>query len=168
MKKLFLIVAFDDNFGVGLNNSLPWHFSEDLKHFKNMTLNKNLIMGRKTFDSLPGVLPGRVHIVLTNEKGLTHSNKNVFYANSIEECFEISSKLNDLDNIVIGGSKIWDLFMPLADTLYVTKISGTYDVDTYFNKDNLESFKPEKSVSLSDECNFITYQRSNAKDNEIK
>lgn len=124
--KLTFILAMDKNNLIGSNNDLPWRLPADLKYFKQQTLNKTIIMGRKTCESLPFVLPKRRNIVLT---------RNV---NFQREGFEMIHKLDNLKDLadeafVIGGSMIYKLLMPQATKLLITKIHHEFSGDTYFD-----------------------------------
>lgn len=131
------IVAVDNNWGIGFNGDLLEHIPEDLRRFKELTFNKVVIMGRKTWDSLPKKpLPNRLNLVITRQ-GRFIDEMTIFL--SLEE---IISRLNHLDNedhwFIIGGGEIYKTLLPFCDNVYVTKIFKTYDkVDTYFpNLDN--------------------------------
>ena len=131
------IVAVDNNWGIGFNGDLLEHIPEDLKRFKELTFNKVVIMGRKTWDSLPKKpLPNRLNLVITRQ-GRFVDEMTIFL--SLEE---IISRLNHLDDedhwFIIGGGEIYKTLLPFCDNVYVTKIFKTYDkVDTYFpNLDN--------------------------------
>ena len=118
--EIVLIYARAANGTIGREGDLPWRLPADLKHFKALTLGKPMIMGRKTFDSLPGLLPGRRHIVLTRGEGLAEGAER---AGSIEEALALASAANDTGEIaVIGGAAIYSLFMPLADRIELTQI----------------------------------------------
>lgn len=131
------IVAVDNNWGIGFNGDLLEHIPEDLKRFKELTFNKVVIMGRKTWDSLPKKpLPNRLNLVITRQ-GRFVDEMTIFL--SLEE---ITSRLEHLDDedhwFIIGGGEIYKTLLPFCDNVYVTKIFKTYDkVDTYFpNLDN--------------------------------
>jgi dihydrofolate reductase len=126
--EIVLIYARAANGTIGREGDLPWRLPADLKHFKALTLGKPMIMGRKTFDSLPGLLPGRRNIVLTRGEGL---GEGVERAGSIEEALALASAANDTGEIaVIGGAAIYALFMPLADRIELTQIHADYEGDT--------------------------------------
>lgn len=131
------IVAVDNNWGIGFNGDLLEHIPEDLKRFKELTFNKVVIMGRKTWDSLPKKpLPNRLNLVITRQ-GRFIDEMTIFLGLN-----EIISRLNHLDDedhwFIIGGGEIYKTLLPFCDNVYVTKIFKTYDkVDTYFpNLDN--------------------------------
>jgi dihydrofolate reductase len=125
---IVLIYARAANGVIGRDDDLPWRLPADLRHFKALTLGKPMIMGRKTFDSLPGLLPGRRHIVLTRGKELGEGAER---AGSVEEALALAAKGNDSGEIaVIGGAAIYALFMPLAHRIELTQIHADYAGDT--------------------------------------
>lgn len=132
--KLAAIVACADNRVIGNNNALPWHLPEDLKHFKNTTMGKPLIMGRLTFDSLGKPLPGRPHIVVTRQPHWSYSG--VQTANSLEQAIDLgvqkADELNVDEVMIVGGAKIYHQALPLADVLYVTEVHTKVDGDALF------------------------------------
>jgi dihydrofolate reductase len=109
---------------------VPWKIREDLQRFKRLTMGKPMIMGRKTFDSLPGLLPGRRHIVLTRQRDWTAPGAEV--ANTAEEALAMAGADNPEGDIaVIGGAEIFDLFLPLATRLEITEIVEHTDGDVF-------------------------------------
>ncbi|CAL4326206.1 type 3 dihydrofolate reductase [Buchnera aphidicola] len=123
-----LIAAFSKNLVIGHNNKIPWHLPEDLKWFKQNTINKNVIMGRVTWDSiLKKPLPMRTNIVISNNK---IKNKGVIWANSISNAL-ISSRY-DQEIMIIGGAKIYKKMLFYANKLYLTHIDAYISGDTYF------------------------------------
>ncbi|MCM1115142.1 MAG: dihydrofolate reductase [Clostridium sp.] len=123
-----IIAAVGKNLELGKGNDLIWHFKDDMKFFKETTMGNTVIMGRKTFESLPKALPGRQNIVITNNKA--YSAEGAVVVNSIDEALEKAEK----DNVfIIGGGKIYSEFLRLADKLYLTEIDAECkDADTYF------------------------------------
>jgi dihydrofolate reductase len=120
-----LVVARACNGVIGRAGKLPWHIPADLKRFKALTMGSVMVMGRKTFDSLPGLLPGRRHIVLT--RGTDWSAAGAEVAHSVEEAL----RLADGERVsVIGGADIFDLFLPLADRIELTEVLADIDGDT--------------------------------------
>lgn len=128
---IHLIAAVDRNGGIGKENDLLCHISADLKRFKSLTMGRTMIMGRKTFESLPGVLPGRPHWVLTHQPGyaVSHEAVTVFHSvEAMEQAMETGQ-----DYFVIGGASMYEAFLPLADSLYLTEIDAAFDgADTFF------------------------------------
>lgn len=122
-----IIVACDHDNGIGKNGTILWHYPEDLKYFRIMTMGKTIIMGRKTWDSLPRrPLPGRRNIVLTRNPNFTESES----FNSLEA---IPNNIL-VGSFIIGGAQIYAeaLKHPLCRTVYITRIPGSYGCDTFF------------------------------------
>lgn len=129
MKLISIIVAMSENRVIGMKNQLPWRLSEDLKRFKRLTTDHTVLMGRKTFESLPnGALPNRENLVLTGNKNSHLPNCQVVY--SIDEALLYLS--SDHENFIIGGGKIYEQFLPLAQRIYLTKVHTQVEGDTYF------------------------------------
>ncbi len=127
--EIALIVALDEKNGIGKNNDLLCHLPNDLKRFKSLTLNHNIVMGRKTFESLPfGALPKRKNIVLTSNKA--YKAKDIVLANSPDEIMEICKNQDKI--FIIGGASIYKMFIDKATHLYITRIHHTFDADTFF------------------------------------
>lgn len=127
-KMISLIVAHDNNNVIGYENGMPWHLPGDLKYFKDKTMGKPMIMGRKTFESIGRPLPGRRNIVITRDES--------YYADGIEVVTSLEGALalaGDVPEImIIGGEQIFRLSMDIADRLYITKINHAFNGDTYF------------------------------------
>ena len=157
--KIHLIWAQDINGGIGKEGKLPWHISEDLQNFKKLTLDSIIIMGRKTWESLPiRPLSKRRNIVLSRNEV-----PEIEYYTSIKECIE---KLND-DNIeklfVIGGSTVYRNFIHRADELHITKVDEMIDgIDTYFPVTMLEiknEFEKINEIKLSKKVIYTQWVR---------
>ncbi|WP_255990012.1 dihydrofolate reductase [Chitinolyticbacter albus] len=113
---LAIISAVGSNGVIGIDNKLPWHLPEDLKHFKALTMGSPMIMGRKTFESLPGVLPGRRHLVVSRNAGWQAPGAEAY--SSLEAAIAAAGD----QAFVIGGGELYRLALPLADTLYLTEV----------------------------------------------
>jgi dihydrofolate reductase len=128
-----LIAACDLNFGIGYQGKLPWHLPADLAYFKQMTMGKPVLMGRKTFDSIGRPLPGRQNIVLSRQ---TIQIPDV----------HVISKLSDLQDLgysevmVIGGQQLYEMMIDIATTLFITKVHAQCVVDSYFPSSFLQTF----------------------------
>jgi dihydrofolate reductase len=120
-----LIVARAQNGVIGRDGKLPWHLPADLKRFKALTMGSVMVMGRKTFDSLPGLLPGRRHVVLTRSSSWNAEGAGV--AQGIEEALVLAA---GQPVSVIGGAEIFDLFGPLADRIELTEVLADVPGDT--------------------------------------
>jgi len=124
-----LLWAEDDNGIIGKGGTLPWHLPNDLKYFKEMTLNHKIVMGRKTFEGMGSrPLPKRENIILTRQADYSHDGVTVLH--EVDEVLALDSKEDTL--FIIGGSEIFELFLPVADILYQTVIHADFDGDTYF------------------------------------
>jgi dihydrofolate reductase len=126
---LSLIAAMARNRVIGIHNQLPWHLPADLQHFKALTLGKPMIMGRKTWESLPGLLPGRPHIVVSRDPHYHAEGAQV--AHSLAEAVERAGELGD-EVMVIGGANLYAQALPLADRLYLTLVDIEPDGDAWF------------------------------------
>jgi dihydrofolate reductase len=125
--EIILVLARAANTVIGADGAMPWHIPADLRHFKQITKGRPMIMGRKTFDSLPGILPGRRHIVLTRDRNWEEDGAEPVH--SVEEALRVA---NGPHVCVIGGAEIYRLFLPLADRIELTEIALKPDGDTKF------------------------------------
>ncbi|GAA3786643.1 dihydrofolate reductase [Qipengyuania pelagi] len=121
-----LVYARAANGAIGKDGALPWHLPADLKRFKALTMGKPMVMGRKTFESLPGLLPGRRHIVLTRRERWESAGADV--VRSVEEAVAL---LDGEPASVIGGAAIFDVFLPLATRAELTEIHSDFDGDVF-------------------------------------
>jgi len=154
---IHLIWAQDVNGGIGKNGQLPWHLSEDLKNFKKITLNTTIIMGRKTWNSLPfKPLPDRRNIVLSKNK-----IKDVEVYHTFDECINALEKDSISKIFVIGGASIYKLFFKNASHLHITFTNiKSHDLDTFFPiKENIikEKFKKESVETLSEKAYYTMW-----------
>ena len=151
------IVAVDNNWGIGFNGDLLEHIPEDLKYFKELTSGNIVVMGRKTWDSLPKKpLPNRINYVITKEA--KSSNKEVAYFDM--NCIKMMmQKQSDYEYFIIGGGQIYKELLPYCDRVYVTKIFKDHDqVDTYFpNLDKSDEWAPAMQSALHTHKD-LTYQ----------
>ena len=154
---IHIICAQDNNGGIGKNNSLPWYISEDLINFKKITSNHTIVMGRKTWDSLPKKpLPNRRNIVLSSQY-----IEEVECYTSIESCIESLKKDHISDIFVIGGKMIYDSFFSNADVLHITFIDQIVDgIDTFFpiSMDEIKKdYKMIQEISLAKNCIYTKW-----------
>jgi len=151
-------VAVAKNNVIGKDNKLLWHISEDLKRFKQITSNKKMIMGRKTFESLPGILPNREHIIVTRDENFNVDSDKVTIVHDLNSLVEKYSKCED-EIFVIGGAEIYKQLLPYTQKIYLTKIDETFEGDTYFPEINYDEFKTNYvSEQLIDEKNSLKYR----------
>jgi len=129
-----LIVAMEENRGIGRDNCLPWHLSADLKLFKQHTLGHHLIMGRKTYDSIGKPLPGRTTIVLTRNPA--YQPEGIQIAHSTGEALSLARKAGDSEAFIIGGGEVFIQALPLANRIYLTRVHASLECDTFFPEFN--------------------------------
>jgi len=124
-----LIAAVAESGVIGKDNKLPWHLPEDLQFFKRTTLGHPIIMGRKNFESIGRALPGRTNIVLT--RNLNFTAKGIIKAGSLKEAFDIAQKTGAEECFVIGGAEIYREALPFCQKLYITRVHGVFEGDTF-------------------------------------
>lgn len=137
-----LIVAVDNNWAIGNQNKLLVSIPADMRFFRDETMNKAVIMGRKTLETFPGGQPlkGRLNVVLTSDKN--YKIKDAVVVNSIEEALEAVKEYNTEDVYVIGGDSVYKQMLPYCNVAHVTKIDFKYSADTYFpNLDEMEEWE---------------------------
>jgi dihydrofolate reductase len=160
MSRITLIVARAQNGVIGRDGRLPWHLPADLKRFKALTMGSAMVMGRKTFESLPGLLPGRRHIVLTCDPGWHADGAEVVH--DVEEVLRVAV---GEPVSVIGGADIFALFMPLAGRIELTEVLDDVPGDTFIDDprgsgDWRETFAEEHSAADGrPPFRFVTLER---------
>lgn len=127
-RMISLIVAHDNNRVIGYENKMPWHLPGELQYFKEQTMGKPMIMGRKTFDSIGRPLPGRKNIVITRNENFHVEGVEV--ATSIEGALKLAGDVEEV--MIIGGEQIFKMVLPIADRLYITHIEHDFNGDTFF------------------------------------
>jgi dihydrofolate reductase len=125
-RELFLLAAVAANGTIGADGAMPWHLPADLRRFKSLTMGLPMVMGRKTFDSLPGLLPGRRHIVLTRDTAWQAEGAEV--AHSLDQALALA---NTAHVAVIGGAEVYAQALPLASRLELTEIKADYPGDAH-------------------------------------
>ncbi|HEX2975291.1 MAG TPA: dihydrofolate reductase [Bacteroidales bacterium] len=156
-----IIVAVSDDWGIGRNNELLWHIPEDLKRFKRLTTGKTVLMGKKTWESLPKrPLPNRRNIVLTDIPGEKLESAEMAY--SINEALSICN--NGEEVFIMGGGSIYRQFLPMADRLYISHVHMTAPADIFFPKINVQDWKiVEKEEYAKTETDppytYVIYER---------
>ena len=136
--KIALICAMAENRVIGINNSLPWHLSEDLKNFKRTTMGNSIIMGRKTWESIGRALPGRTNIVVSTNPNYEAEGARV--VNSLEEATKLAESISIIDGseeaFIIGGAGLYQAALPLADRFHLTRVHAEVEGDTYLAEFN--------------------------------
>ena len=159
-----LIVAVDKNWAIGKENKLLVSIPQDMKFFRETTMGKVVVMGRKTLESFPGGQPlkKRTNIVITRDKN--YSVKDAIVVHSVEEALEEIKNYNSEDVYVSGGDSIYRQMLPYCDIAHVTKINHAYEADTYFP--NLDEKEEWLVTGVSDEqtyfdleYEFVRYER---------
>lgn len=160
------IVAFSENFAIGKDNQLLWHYSEDLKYFKEKTSGKILIMGRKTFDSLGKPLPKRFHIVISRSAKKS-DHENVIYVESIAQAYTEAEKLVEAkswpDEVMIcGGAEIYKQTLTDCDFLYLSRIPGEYQADAFYTQEFTKNFTKTSSVPspITENLNYEIWSKN--------
>lgn len=151
-----LIAAMDLDRCIGVNNTLPWHISADLKRFRALTTGKPVIMGRKTFDSLGGKpLPNRLNIVISRNPQT--DTDSVVWAASLEAAIDTARAQNPDEIMVIGGAQIYALALKLADRLYLTEVETRVQGDAHF-PDITQWHAKQVEGPFTDEKSGLVYQ----------
>jgi dihydrofolate reductase len=151
---LSLIVATDEENGIGKNNQLLWHLPNDLKFFKKTTSGHTIIMGRKTYDSIGKPLPNRRNIIITRKENLKIEGVEIF--NSLENA--LLACADEEETFVIGGGEIYRESLPLVNQIYLTKVSHQFNADTFFPKINALDWEVIfKEDHLKDEKHAFDY-----------
>lgn len=160
--EIILVLARARNGVIGNDGELPWRIPADLRHFKQITKGRPMIMGRKTFDSLPGVLEGRRHIVLTHD--MEWDEDGVEKVHSVEEAIKVA---NASHVCVIGGAEIYRLFLSRADRIELTEVDAAPEGDTVLEAFDMEVWAEKSRVAHIAEgkapaFSFVTLVRKQA------
>ena len=159
---LRIIAAVSDNNVIGVKGKIPWHIPEDLRRFKELTLDHPVIMGRRTYESIPErfrPLPKRKNIVLSSSLS---DQEGIYIARTIDEALEL---IEDRDSYVIGGRRVYELFLPYVDRLEITRVHRSFEGETFFpevNWDEWETSNEERDLVSENEripYSFLTYSR---------
>ena len=158
--KLSIIACVGKNLELGKNNDLIFHIKEDMKYFKEITLNHIVVMGRRTFESLPGILKDRKNVVITRNKNIDLPCEVEIYS-SIEEFMD---KYKDYDEeiFVIGGASIYKQFIDFCDKIYLTEVDKEVDADVYFPKFDKNLYNRKiinHGESKTLKYNFVVYKK---------
>ncbi len=165
--RLSMMVAKASNDVIGRDNKLPWYLPNDLKYFKQVTFGKPVIMGRKTWESLKGPLPGRTNIVITRQADYVAEGAKV--VTTLEEAVAMAENVAFIDGqeeaVIMGGAEIYKLALPAADRLYLTEVHAEVDGDTFFpeydksewNEIGREDFAAEGPNPY--DYSFVVYER---------
>jgi len=158
--KMSLIAAMDRNRLIGNKNQLPWHLPADLAHFKQVTMGKPIVMGRKTYESIGKPLPGRTNIVISRSD---YKAEGVEVVSSI--CAAVAKVANADELVVIGGSTIYEMVIDVVDQMYLTFVEAEFTGDTWFPAfDSEKWFISSEEKHAADEKNkydyrYVTYEK---------
>jgi dihydrofolate reductase len=159
MSNLSIIVAVAKNNVIGNNNTLPWHLPEDLKRFRALTMGHHIIMGRKTYESLGRLLPGRNTVIVTRNK--TYKVEGALTAHSLEAALEQCA--GDLEPFLIGGAELYKNGLERATKLYITQVLADFEGDAFFTDidlNNWQLIEKKDHISTSGlEYSDLIYQR---------
>ncbi|KKI54342.1 Dihydrofolate reductase [Staphylococcus equorum subsp. equorum] len=136
---LSILVAHDQQRVIGVDNTLPWHLPNDLKHVKKLSTNNTLVMGRATFDSIGKPLPNRRNVVLTRNKAFQHEGVDVIHF--MDDIFDLPGHV-----FVFGGQSLFEAMIDKVDDMYITVIEDKFDGDTFFPPYTFEDWEVESSV----------------------
>lgn len=154
---IIAIVAIAENFAIGKDGKLPWHYSADLKFFKQTTSGNAIVMGRKTFDSIGKPLPNRLNIVLSRSGA--NENPQIITLRNKESVLEIAKYLKG-DIFIIGGATIYQEFADMIDKWFVTEIPQTVeDADAFMPKDFLAKFELKENIRLDENLFVKSFER---------
>jgi dihydrofolate reductase len=149
-----IIAAMDCNRVIGKNNDIPWRLPKDWAYVMKTTMGHPIILGRKNFESIGKVLPGRRNIILTRDKAYFAEGAEIVH--SLENIF--TSCGNEEEIFIFGGEQIYRLFLPLVDKMYITKIHYEFEGDTYFPEFDLNQWvQVSIEKGITDEKNPFTY-----------
>ena len=167
--KITLIAAVDDCIGIGKDNQIAWQNDEDMKHFRSYTEGKVVVMGRKTWDSLPvKPLPRRENWVISSNGSVVDVDNplhiDVYPCNSVDDAIWFGSCLNGTENeinelCIIGGESIYEQFIPHATDLVITRIKGDYQCDRFFPTIDLNAWQ-RYDIDVKDTCRIEYYKRN--------
>jgi dihydrofolate reductase len=159
MTCLSLIVAVARNGVIGINNTLPWHLPEDLKRFRALTTGHHIIMGRKTYESINRLLPGRTTVIVTRNKD--YHVEGALIAHSLDEAVALCG--NDTEAFLIGGAELFRDALETADRIYLTEIDAEFVGDTFMPPLDLAQWKEVSRESHTSaqgwDYTYIDYQR---------
>jgi dihydrofolate reductase len=152
--KISIIAAMARNRVIGRHNRMPWHLPADLRHFKALTIGKPIVMGRKTWESLPGLLPDRPHIVVTHNP--SYHAEGCTLVHSIDEAIAVAGEVEEI--MVVGGGAFYAEILPRVGRIYLTLVDAEIEGDTLFpDLDMAEWVERSRERHLADEKNAYPY-----------
>lgn len=159
MNRLSIIVAIAKNNVIGVNNTLPWHLPEDLKRFKALTMGHHIIMGRKTYESLGRLLPGRTTVIVTRNP--SYQVQGALIANSLESAIRMCK--DDAEPFLIGGAELYRQGLKLANKMYITEVNADFAGDAFFDALDLSCWQETERTAYTSEnglgFSYVIYKR---------
>jgi dihydrofolate reductase len=158
LPRLSILVAMARNRVIGQNNALPWHLPADLKHFKSLTMEKTIVMGRKTYQSIGRPLPGRTNIIITHQT--SYKVPGAVVVNSVEDALQVCKKTGayDSESFIIGGEKLYRQTIKICQRMYITEIQRDFVGDTFFPEFNPDDWEEtQRDKHFSDDGNRMEY-----------
>jgi dihydrofolate reductase len=161
--KISIIAAIGNNRVIGNGSNLPWSLPADLKHFKELTMGKTLIMGSRTFEPL-GALRGRKFVVLSSDKNKRYDSENSKTAYSIDEALKIAGAEDEV--MIAGGASVYKQFLPIAERMYLTFIDHDFEGDVYFPEYDQKDWKEVERTEVKKDANnpynlnFVIFERN--------
>ncbi len=156
MEKI-IIAATSQNGVIGNSGKIPWHSSEEFKHFKQTTMSFPIIMGRKTFESIGKPLPGRLNIIISRNPNLSHESSNIKIFQSLEKSLNYCETESYKKAFIIGGGEIYKRSIDLADKMIISKMNLNVEGDTHFPEINCKIWKIEDKKEFDE---FVVYYYS--------
>lgn len=154
--KITLVVAASDNNAIGKDNQLLWHLPKDMRFFKNSTWGLPILMGRKTFESLGSrTLPGRLNLILSRQEGLDLNGATA--VTSMDDAIKTATKQDYKELMIIGGGQIYEMALPIATTIFLTRVHTTIKGDTYFPTLNNDWIKTDSASHIADEKHLFSF-----------
>ena len=151
-----LVVAASENNAIGLNNQLLWHLPKDMRFFKNTTWGMPILMGRKTFESMGSKpLNGRLNIIITRNKNWV--SEDVTVVHTMEEAIALATKFSYNELLVIGGGEIYEMALPLAQKIWLTRVQTTIEGDVYFPTLNADWELVSSTQNAADEKHKFSF-----------
>lgn len=151
-----LVVAASENNAIGLNNQLLWHLPKDMRFFKNTTWGMPILMGRKTFESMGSKpLNGRLNIIITRNKNWV--NEDVMVVHTMEQAIALADKFSYKELLVIGGGEIYEMALPMAAKIWLTRVHTNIEGDVYFPKLNTEWEMVSSTQNTADEKHKFSF-----------
>lgn len=155
-----IVVAYDEAYVIGYQNWMPWHYKEDLQHFKSLTLGKKIVMGRTTFQTLKSPLPNRYTYVITRDKQFSYSNSDVEIVHDFHSLLQ-NFKNTEETLYICGGASIYQQALPYVDEMWISHIPGVHKGDTFFPKVDMTDFYLQERIEKNEFviCHYVRQRK---------